>query len=435
MSLKELCSFSQTCKRFQNLCQNHFHRKCLNNEVNKTMIIGYDDGIFFVSQIENYTVNFNNFIKELWIKENVLPIEWILDRNKHLDVSHIANFIEKKCDPNLHKITIVGVVKLVPFCDEIKNILSQVEVVEFLNRRFSGQEEAQFLKQCSNVRKLILDEIIQMENVDAILQQRYHQLEEFQACAKVSTLNPDKLEIFFQLNDQIRRVKLYFAIYDHHEDIAVDHASDVVRALDLAKNLEHLNLAIGSSVTKRFDDFCKFMKVLGNRVKFNSLELQFISEMGANVLNSHANQLAQLKQLTKIHLSYMELINVTAALRVMANLKIIEIYYLVDVDEWNENVTLPQVEEVRIQSVDQNSSSYIVQLARYWANLKRVLVRTRVINSFFPISYLNLARQKLRNATELTIFADFEKNGTNPDQKLVKLKNVKFDSEGNIILV
>lgn len=156
------------------------------------------------------------------------------------------------------------------------------------------------------------------------------------------------------------------------------------------------------------------------------------------MLKSHANQLADLKQLSRIHLADIRLINIIPALRSLVHLKTIVlhsftleydlIHSLSDFDDITALVAVPQVEEVQFEYVF--DTMCITLLVTHWMNLKRILVSTNRDDNYSPkfnIAMLNRARRKLKNACELTIFTNCEGNSTNLDHELVKLKFVEFE--------
>lgn len=304
LSIDDLCSCSRTCKRLQELCENHFRRK-YPNEATKELKIGFklkSDRKLHISPFHSYVKCFHNF------NQNVKIYVWIVDkeklRDKRLECSLVENFVKTKCDENLKKICISNDFKLVPFCKEIENFLRNVEVVRFIDRSEKGQDEATFLKYCPNVTKLILSSYLHVENVDAILQQKYHQLTHFGFLGGfVESLNADKLESFFQMNERIQCVELKFRFYLNR-----CHIRDVLKCihtLDYVSNLEHLHLSIDEPLTKGFGDICCYLNVLCNRDNFKSLEIELFGEEGADALKLHAKQLANVKKLTKLHLTFM----------------------------------------------------------------------------------------------------------------------------------
>lgn len=215
-----------------------------------------------ISPFHSYVKYFHNF------NQNVKIYVWIVDkeklRDKRLECSLVENFVKTKCDANLKKICIANDFKLVPFCKEIENFLRNVEVVRFIDRTEKGHDEATFLKYCPNVTKLILSSHFHVENVDAILQQKYHQLTHF--CfldGFVESLNAEKLESFFQMNDRIKCVALEFRFYLNH--CPIRDVLKCIHTLDYASNLEQLHLSIVEPLTRGFGDICSFLNVLCNQ--------------------------------------------------------------------------------------------------------------------------------------------------------------------------
>lgn len=75
----------------------------------------------------------------------------------------MAEFVEAKCDRNFDKITIV-----------VGDVL--VEIVKFMSSTARDVDEAIFLKNCPNIKKLTLFDMSNGEKVKAIFQQTCRQL-------------------------------------------------------------------------------------------------------------------------------------------------------------------------------------------------------------------------------------------------------------------
>lgn len=450
MSLDDQCMCSRTCKRLQELCGNHFRRKYPNKVNAEVKIRIVNGGRLRVYPFENYVKCFYNFVKNVTIIH--YKFQEKKSKNKQSKIASIVNFVNTKCDQNLHKISINGDVNFewTALCEKIENFLRSVEIVQFAHRSHQGHDAtmAMFLKYCPNIRRLILCGVSFEGNIDAILQQPYQQLTHFfYIKGSPIKINAEKLKTFFKMNDKIQCVAWNFVYYDTNKDMANIHAVQCIEAHDYALNLEHLLLSIGPSNSYSFEIICGQLKVLCDRDRFKTLELEFIHEEGANALKSDANQLAVLKQVTKIHLRNIKLTDVIPALQSLSYLKFIvlsDMFPETNWDSWSDleelndlvdstlDMALPQIVEVQIEYMHNESelTSYIMQFARHWMNLERMSVPSH--NSYtydltFPIDELNRARGKLKNALGLTIFTNHEGNVTNLDHKLVKLKFVEFE--------
>lgn len=356
-----------------------------------------------------------------------------------------------KCDENLQRICIDSHLDLMPFCKEIENFLRKVEIVQFVSGRGSDQDEVTFLKYCPNVSKIVLKSLNRKEKIAAILQQKYHQLTHFlYIYDDPEYLDAEKWKIFIQINEKIQCVALQF---DHCDD-ARDYVPGCIQTLLYAPNLKHLFLAIDNDkYFKSVDVICSHLKVLGDRDPFKLLELKFESE-GIRLLQSYAHQLANLKQLTKLHLNYLKLSDAIPALRSLVHLKIISLEELcadpnwssnwpnfnelIDVVDRTQNMDLPRIEEVYVEDIKEGLLITLVMLVRHWKNLKRIHVP--VSDDYYykefriaeHISKLDRTRQKLKGACELTIFTDDAESTTVLEHKLVKLKVAKFSSFDSI---
>lgn len=437
LSLDDLCLCSRTCKHFQTLCENHFNRKYPNVASKNVEIVITPNGKLLVSKNQKHVKYFQNFIKNLIISA------WDFSQkyNKELILSTVVNFVKAKCSPNLRRICIDGDFELAPLCMEIAIFLRNVEIVQFKDREKRGQDEATFLKNCPNLTKLILSDGVHVVNVDEILQQKYHQLTHFYYVnGSAKNLNAEKLKTFFQMNNKIQYVALKFDFADD------DRSLKCIQTLDNAVNLEHLFLSIGGLLAMNFNNISDNLKVLCERDRFKSLEIECFSRQAVVALELHSDQLANLKQLTKIHLSFLRLSDMIPALLSMIHLKIVvmdSLYPEYNLSEWSNfdeligvvdttnNMALPQVEEVHFGDIDGEKEllAFVMLFVRHWTNLNKILVpESNHFNTKFDIIELNRARIKLENACELTVFTSHNDNETNLDHKLVKLKFVQFES-------
>lgn len=439
LSLDDLFRCSRTCKRLQSLCENHFLRKYPIQANEEVRIRIEFDGKLRVFPIKKYVNYFYNFIKNLHISV------WNFQHNKEMINSLVVNFINSKCDRNLRRISLRGNIELVPLCKEIESFLRRVKVVEFSRRYESSQDEAIFLRYCPEVTKLYLNHPLHMQNVEAILLQKYHQLTHFTYVNyHVMNLNAKKLKSFFLTNKKIQYVAWECINYNGAE-LDNDCAMKCIQTLDYALNLQHLFLSIGPPLTKRIDGIFNHLNELCKRDNFKLLELQFDDVVGAIALNVQANRMSKWTQLTRIHLRCMRLSHMIPALRLLGYLKSLVLHYLWHEYFWiwlpedgdrlegsSQHIGLPQVDEVQIDSIEDDETIHncVMQVFRHWKNLKRIFVpKSSKCNIKFDIDELNRARKKLEQACELTIFTNHKGNATNVDYDLVKLKFVEFKSD------
>lgn len=438
LSLAKIRLFSQSCKRIQGLCEGYFRRNFPEEaseakiEVKDKVNLVYDDNVRYLhNSIEN--------LKVVPVVPSV--VRQSIDQTEYLS---LTNFLKAKCLQNLNRITFMGDVLLHPFHNEISSYLQNVEIVNLMSRTISGQGgEVTFLSYCPNIKKLTLFNMVYVETVNAIFQETYHQLEHFHSMViNPMKLNTENLKMFFQHNNKIQCLVWKFVIPSYQKnDFAMNRVVDCVQiVVEQAMNLQHFFLLINSQLTKRFGDIISYFTALCDRDNFQSLEIEFDdTEAAYDVLNSHGNQLANFKQLTKIRLTGVELIELIPELRSLIHLKIIVLRDLFDHDNWldwknvseqvgTQFITLPQVEELQIQGGKRKLiTTYVMQFARHWSNLKRILLpECDSFNTTVHIAELNRARQKLKNACELTILTDNIDNGINVDHPLVKSKYMTF---------
>lgn len=430
LPLDDLCLFSRTCKRLQALCGIEF-RRTFSNEANRDVEIRLlSNGKL---RYENYVKYFQNFIKSLFIRSGV-----------HKHHKAIVSFVKDKCDPNLQEITICGDLKLVPFCEKIESFLKTVEIVQLKSRRKKGRDESTFLKYCPNLTTISLHDLWHEENVDAILEEKYQKLKIFYwQRPRLDQRRAEKFKIFLQQNAQIQCMELIFGFVEANAQIKdqqrIAMIGDIQTIVDFAINLEHLSLNLNEVFTQSSEQICGYLKVLCDRDTFKSLHLEF---RDGHLLTLHANQLANFKQLTKISLAAGKVVDLLRAVLPMVYLKSIVIRSGITLETMQLRtpvpvpffgytapttfVVLPQIEELTIEVANaQESLALIMQVARYWVNLKKILM-PGINATSFPIAELNRERMKLTNACELTIFTDAMDIATNADHNLVKLKCVKF---------
>lgn len=443
LTLDDLCSFSQTCQKLHVLCADHFRRKYPNEAKKEVRMEIEDNEINYYAQ--NYCLKyFDNFIKNVKIYADS---KCRFDKSNEW-AARVTTFFLAKCDTKLYRICIKGHVELVPWCKEIENFLCNVEVVEFIDESKRGQDMVTLLQFCPNVKKLILNECIHMENVDAVLGRKYEQLTHFSYIkGSVLNLNPEQLKIFHETNHQLQCVTLKFTNVDNDINLITSRTVKCIETMTTnATYLEHLFLNIGGQIAQCFDDVCSQLNVLCERDHFKSLVIRFDYEGGANALKLYSSHMANWKQLTKIYLMRIRLIDVIPALRSLVHLKMIVLtedgWFCVpdtnDMPNFNEIIdtvvgtqhfSLPQVEEVLIDHMKNGIAilNLVMLFTRHWMNLKRVLVPSNNFIVQFDIGELIRARKKLANACDVTIFTNCDGNPTNLDHKLMKLKNVQFE--------
>ncbi len=370
--------------------------------------IRYDDNIRY----------FHNSIKRLKIVDKAVwsPCFYTETYDKMVQRS-LVKFVKAKCAQNLEKITFDGDNVGLGIWKDLASYLRGVEIVQFMNRTQRGEDESTFLNYCQNIRKLVLFDMACAQKVNAIFCQTFHHLEHFHFHCNPTTLNIDNLKLFFRMNKKIKCVvwKYYNLSY------AVTGAVECIRSIaEMAGNLQHFYFLIDQQLTDRFADICSYFKVMCDSPNFQSLELEFDDDADAyDVLTTHGYRLANFTQLTKIRLSC---VGAFPALQSLAHLKIIVLRNGAD----RRMITLPQVEELQIGG--SSCSMSLKKLVRHWPNLKTILLPGSG-NISRPESYiaeLNREREKLPNACELTIYTGCEKNKTNVEHKLVKLKFVEF---------
>lgn len=211
-------------------------------------------------------------------------------------------------------------------------------------------------------------------------------------------LKAETLKTFFKTNDQIQYVVLQFSLYHNPNKHRI---SECIKTTSFAANLHYLFVSIDKELADCFNDICNHLNMLCGRENFKSLSIKFAGAKSAKCLKSHARQLATWKQLEEE----------------------------VQIEDDRKQLEGAQIED--------DFSTYAMLLVRSWKNLKRIRCDNRnpyhttsffVRHSTFNITELNRAREKLRNACELTIFTNCIGNVTNLNHKLVKLKLVKFQS-------
>ncbi len=442
LTIKDLCVFSQTCTRLQALCNNHFLRKYPNEDEVEMEI---EDNEITYRGRNDYLKYFFYFIRNV----KIYASECTFNRNNEW-AQRMAYFFEAKCDRKLRRICMKGYMQLHPWCKEIEHFLCNVEIVELIDDSRHGQDMLTFLTFCPNVKKLILNGCIHVENVDAVLGQKYEQLTHFSYInGNQMHLNPEQLKIFFETNQTVQCVALKFRDGDNDLNLITSRTVNYFQTMaTYATNLTDLFLTIGGTITKCFDSVCSQLNILCERDNFKSLVMRFDYEDGGNTLKLYSNRMANWKQLTKVYLMRIRLVDVIPALRSLVHLKILVLtedgWFLVpdinsmdNLDEIIEVGTqifaLPQVEEVLIDYMKNLMavSNLVMVFARHWLNLKRVVVPSSGGDAQFDVAGLIRARNKLKSACDVTIFTNHDCNSTNLDHDLIKLKIVKFERKND----
>ncbi len=425
LSIDDIGSCTRACKRLQALCDNHFRRKFVKS---KEFKIRFDSYGKFIT--EKYVKYFNNFIKSLSVSSGNF------DR---INYDTLISFVNSKCIQNLTQISILGDLKLVPFCNEIEKVLRNVQIVQFWYRSECGRDESRFLAVCSNLTKITLYDMECEENVDGILGQRYPNLRHFHWLrARAHHFKAEKLKIFLKANDKIQCLAFGFLTFMGWQHQFAGTVLDCVETVvDCALNLEHLYLEVEES-----QQLYDYLKILCNRENFKSMRLKLVFEVPAMGHLLHLHTLANFKQLRKIHFGRRFLLVDSLQILVqLIHLKSIVIDGLPDRIEWNRNrsvdelinrvdqppiIALPQIEELTIKNYTSHILIYLLQFARHCVKMKKLTVHKNSNYNDVPFSVvgLNQARSKLKDACELTIITDAVGNETNMDHELVKLKYV-----------
>lgn len=436
--------FSQTCTRLQALCDNHFRRKYPNEGTNEVEMEVEDNEIIYRGR-NDYIKYFFYFIQN--VKIYASESKCTFNQNNEW-AQRMADFFEFKCSRKLHRICVKGYMELLPWCKEIEHFLCNVEIVECIDDSRRGQDMLTFLKFCPNVKKLILNGCIHVENVDAVLGQKYEQLTHFSYInGGQMHFNPEQLKIFFETNHKVQCVAL--KCVDRNDDLNLVTSRNVnyfQTMATYATNLKHLFLTIGGTITKCFDSVCSQLNILCERDNFQSLVMRFDYDYGANTLQLYSNRMANWKQLTKVYLMRIRLIDVIPALRSLVHLKILVLTEdgwfmvpdtnhmdnfdkIIDTSVGTQNFALPQVEEVLIDCMKNSLSisNLLMLFTRHWSSLKRVLVPSNGCDVQFDVAGLIRARKKLESACDVTIFTNHDGNSTNLQHDLIKLKIVEFN--------
>lgn len=437
LPLDDLGVFSRTCKRLQALCKSQFLRK-YPKEANQAVHveIKFDGKLKIDPDYGVYVKYFYNFIKTLNLSVELFQED--RQRCREVNLSSLVTFMKSKCDENFYKIEIFREFELYPFCIEIEEVLRSVKSVRFSFRKERGEDEAAFLKYCPKVETIMLFCHGHVENVDAILEQKYNHLKHFYFIyGDPMILNSKKLKTFFLNNDTIRSLAFSFD-FEVKKNLAMDREDSTVKFIETlayAMHLERLYLSIDGKLRKCFEKNCRnfneHLNVLRDRDNFKTLELRFVE--CADLINSYGQRFGNWKQLTKVHLRSMRLTDSILLLRSFVYLRVIVIHWVIfesDKRIVTQSLALPKVEEVQLDCTGSFSSirdvsSYIMQFVRHWTSLKRILIIA--CRNKLDIAALRRARESLSNACELTIYTDYENNPTDLDHTLVKLKLIEIN--------
>ncbi|KAG4077886.1 hypothetical protein HA402_013820 [Bradysia odoriphaga] len=362
---------------------------------------------------------------------------WNFVQNKNLKLMNLTNFMLKKCEEKLRKICIIGDMELDLFGQQIGSILLNVQTVEFRNRR-GAVDEAQFLARLPNLKKLILGSEINSENVDEILQQRYHRLTQFYYLYDNGiNLNAEKLKVFFRNNDKINSIEWKFRMID---DLSRQHFVKCLQTVGYAEHLTHFRLCFSNQLSKykqkEFADICNQLNLLCKRDTFKFLEMTFIESAcydnddddddDTSTALSRMKCFAEWKQLSKIHLQRFEIITTMPVISEFVHLKsiVFNSCYLINGNEViDDRATMSQISEVVMKNVHFYDVTKLCKpFVRHWKNLRTIFVPVANYGSKLDIAKLNRAREKLNDACELTIFTNHKSLPTNLEHAMVKLQ-------------
>lgn len=195
LSMKDLHSFGQTCKAFQQIAGEYFERNYKSSEKFTS-----SDGIYTVYSDQNGVINqrtqtsaFNRFINYIsHYYENLEPLRYI---QAHSDEFKSINQIYLVC-------LILNATKI----ECLKKLLAKIEIIQIRQCTTDGDFYDILLKWCGNVKRIYVQDdlgYILDENGNPWLLQEYPMLEHLQLTPRFS-FKINELDAFFQRNPGVQ---------------------------------------------------------------------------------------------------------------------------------------------------------------------------------------------------------------------------------------
>lgn len=393
MTLKELAALNFTCKKLQQLTCEYFHRKypmkCM-----KVVQVCDESEVVYRSK-DKSLLPFTQDIRNLVVLPSTDCLHF-LDTNHNKNIVSIA-FYDGQIMANDMEI--------------IATILANVEIIEIQYGSIDGEFYDNVLKYCKRMKQLVIkygfSECERCGVQNQWLMKQYPTLEHFHWSSAVL---PDKLEILFQLNPNIRSFSA--SVYT-----AMSMLGFMLQTETIVDELHiDLILELHEDENEGMEQFRTTLNVLYERHQFKSLMLKFL----------YCSQLvyskwSTLEYLIGAYIDFQHQHGSTKAISSLVHLKFLILGINTILSPAKAHLlskTLVNLEEIYIQI---SSVHVITPFLRNSTKLNKIYVYKMGSSSGFNtkikrhfITTLNMHRMKLENPCKTTVYL--------PDDAYIQMK-------------
>lgn len=391
LTLNELAVLNLTCKRFQQLTNEYFHRKY----PMKCMKVGNyeDEEVFYRSKCQ-LLQPFSKNIRNLVVQPSLECLQF-LDLHHNKNVISIAFYDGQIMEHDM---------------EIIASILSNVDIIEIQYGSIDGEFYDNVLKYCTRMKQLVIKYAFSECETHGIpnqwMMKQYPTLEHFHWSPNIL---PDKLEIFFRQNPNIRSIC-----------VSVSSMSFLGFLLQTETRIDEIHidiiLELHENENEGIELFCTTLDELYARHQFKTLMLKFI--FCSQLLY---REWANLEYLIGAYIDFQHQHGSTKAISSMVHLKLLVLGINTILSPAKAHIlskSLVQLEEIYIQI---NSVYAIIPFLRNASKLQRIYVyrmgtgdgfNTKIKPKF--VTTLDMLRQKLPNPCKTIIFL--------PDQAYIQMK-------------
>lgn len=392
LSPNDLCEVGQTCKKLRELADTHFVRHY------KGTKISLENRKGVITFAEKYQKYFSHLIQSLDLHFDVKKNEKLLQ------------FIRQNCTKNVKTVSFDGHLNkntdwIQSFTDAIKDFIPNVETASFSH--FSNINLDDILKHSRNIKRLeILDGI-------RIPVMEYPKLDDFTCC--VSTQNIGDFTYFIQKNPNLKRLKCYMVDCSNN-DLMKRFLETIIQS-----NIEELFIVCPYFVRVNFTLNQNEWRMLDERKFFKRLMLHGVNEYMENI-----HELALMKSFTGFDFRMRPVSSnfdaSITSLSLLVNLKVLFFTFALQGTPLHRAavlkisqglINLEELYTAEMYARQDVADSIISPFIRYSSKLIRINFFSRTSADgmrTFNISKLCEERKKLKNATPLTIYYDFEKD-------------------------
>lgn len=398
LSIEDVCSLGQTCKQMQQIAGEHFRSNYSAIEIN-----GGASNLHAMTRRYKKISHFKQFIKSVSHHNG----------RSHYDELRSISYIELNCDrfASLNRLCFSHVALSKAKIERIKPILGRIETLRLRDCRFEGDFYDDFLRLCTNLKQLHVQDIdfkklkFRIENIVYIvsypsdnseykwLQQKYPLLEHFELTPKKND-RITELKTFFQQNPNLSSFSTNSKFFCANQNLFMETDA----------KLDSLIVTEGNRQSEHLEQFYNGLNELYVRGFYRKLHL-FVQNYVQSSLDSDVLRCA----LEKLYIDAWQFPSFYENLPFLSGLNISELGII---DTLNFNYMKILAENLRnLERMYLANATFddILAFCRYAPNLKRIKIQ-HFSNEFIAsdemldVRFLNRERQKLDGANKMVIF-------------------------------